>query len=173
MNNCRFNNYPLESLIVKSDEKPRAGEDIMKTTAVKPMKCEFASEGLLWIDKIATGVGIILFNSNHKLAAGIHVLRGSCRGEAPENPAYFADTAVEYALSEFRKRGAGGRISVAIAGGASMLSSDEGENVGERLVATVKKVLAMHDLKIKVEGTGGNKLRTVILNIDEGKIKIS
>lgn len=137
------------------------------------MRCEFASEGLLWIDKIATGVGIILFSSKHKFAAGIHVLRGACQGEAPENPAYFADTAVEYALREFNKRGVGGQLSVAIAGGASMLSSGDGENVGARLVAAVKKELAMHNLQVKVEGTGGTRLRTIILNIDEGKIKIS
>lgn len=52
----------------------------MKTTAVKPMKCEFAEEGILWIDKIATGVGVILYNPQRKFAAGFHVLRGQSRG---------------------------------------------------------------------------------------------
>ena len=41
----------------------------MKTTAVKPMRCEFADEGVLWFDKIATGVGVILYNPEHKFAA--------------------------------------------------------------------------------------------------------
>ncbi len=52
----------------------------MKTTAVKPMRCEFADEGVLWIDKIATGVGVILYNPQHKFAAGFHVLRGNPKG---------------------------------------------------------------------------------------------
>lgn len=137
------------------------------------MNCEFASEGLLWIDKIATGVGIILFNPSQKLAAGIHILRGLSQGSDPENPAYFADTAIEYVLKEFRSKGVKSQISVAIAGGASMLMSGQADNIGERLVGTVKNLLAKNNLPVKLEGVGGNKLRTMILNIDEGKIKIS
>jgi len=145
----------------------------MKTIAVKPMRCEFATEGLLWIDKIATGVGIILFNSRSKLAAGVHVLRGTSPGRIPENPAYYADTAIEYVLNEFKNQGAINGISIAIAGGASMLSSSEREKVGSNLVAIVKDILRKNNLAVKVEGIGGTKLRTMILNIDEGKIKIS
>ena len=145
----------------------------MKTIAVKPMKCEFASEGLLWIDKIATGVGVIIFNSKMKMAAGIHVLRGASAGRRPENPAYFADTAIEYVLNEFRNKGALNGISIAIAGGASMLSSSEKEMIGSNLVAVVKETMSKNNLSVKVESVGGTKLRTMILNIDEGKIKIS
>jgi chemotaxis receptor (MCP) glutamine deamidase CheD len=145
----------------------------MKTIAVKPMKCEIATEGLLWIDKIATGVGIILFNPQHKIAAGIHVLRGMSQGAVPENPAYYADTAIQHVLEEFGKMGIQGQISVAIAGGAVMLSSGEGENVGTRLVAAIKSFLSGKNLSVKLESVGGSKLRTMILNIDEGKIKVS
>jgi len=143
----------------------------MKTTAVKPMKCEFAQEGLLWIDKIATGVGIIVFNPRQKLAAGIHVLRGFSQIKNPQNPAYFADTAIDYVLDEFKKKQAHEGLSVAIAGGSSMLSSQD--NVGSGLVSAVKEVLAKNHLSVKIESVGGTKLRTMILNIDEGKIKIS
>lgn len=137
------------------------------------MKCEFASEGLLWIDKIATGVGIIVFNSGKKMAAGIHVLRGVSRNRDPENPAYFADTAIEYVLDEFKRRDAEEGLSVAIAGGAAMLDCQGSENVGINLVSDVKEILGSKRLSIKLEGIGGSKLRTMILNIDEGKIKIS
>ena len=135
------------------------------------MKCEFASEGLLWIDKIATGVGIIIFNPRQKLAAGIHVLRGLSQIKNPPNPAYFADTAIYYVLEEFKKRQAYEGLSVAIAGGSAMLSSQD--NVGSGLVSAVKEVLAKTHLAAKIESVGGTKLRTMILNIDEGKIKIS
>jgi chemotaxis receptor (MCP) glutamine deamidase CheD len=137
------------------------------------MKCEFATEGLLWIDKIATGVGIILFNPQNKLAAGVHILRGLSQGRGMDNPAYYADTALGYVIDEFKKRGADRQISVAIAGGSAMLGSGEGDNIGTRLVATIKTLLSGHNLSVKLEGVGGTKLRTMILNIDEGKIKIS
>ena len=54
-----------------------------------------------------------------------------------------------------------------------MLSSSEREKVGSNLVAIVKDILRKNNLAVKVEGIGGTKLRTMILNIDEGKIKIS
>ncbi len=145
----------------------------MKTIAVKPMKCEFADEGLLWIDKIATGVGVIIFNPQHKFAAGFHVLRGLSKGQKAGNPAYFADTAIEYVLQEFTKRGIPLTVSVAIAGGASLLASAEKGEVGSVLVMQVKNVLTDNRLAVKLENVGGTKLRTMILNVDEGKIKIS
>lgn len=103
----------------------------------------------------------------------MHVLRGSSQGRVTDNPAYYADTALEYVIAEFKKMGADSRISVAIAGGASMLGSGEDDNMGDRLVAEVKGILSRHNLNVKLEGVGGTKLRTMILNIDEGKIKIS
>lgn len=145
----------------------------MKTIVVKPMKCEFADGGLLWIDKIATGVGVILFNPQHKFAAGFHVLRGLSKGQKADNPAYFADTAVEYVLQEFSKKGIPANLSIAIAGGASLLEGSDKGDVGATLVKAVKDALAAKKLSVKLENIGGTKLRTMILNVDEGKIKIS
>jgi len=145
----------------------------MKTIIVKPMKCEFADGGLLWIDKIATGVGVILFNAQHKFAAGFHVLRGLSKGQKADNPAYFADTAVEYAISGFMSKGIPMNVSIAIAGGASLLEGAENGDLGTALVKAVKESLAAKNLTVKLENIGGSKLRTMILNVDEGKIKIS
>jgi chemotaxis protein CheD len=145
----------------------------MKTVAVKPMRCEFATEGLLWIDRIATGVGIILYNPTKKIAAGVHVLRGYSQGRPADNPAYYADTALEHVIDELKKREAARPLSVAIAGGAALLGSDKDDHIGARLVSAVRDVLSRHSLQVKMEGVGGMKLRTMILNIDEGKIKIT
>lgn len=145
----------------------------MKTIVVKPMKCEFASEGLLWIDKIATGVGVILFNPRHKFAAGFHVLRGHSKGQKVDSPAYYADTAVEYAVTEFSRKQIPLDLSVAIAGGASLLAVPGKDEIGSALVAAVKEALAAWGLAVKIENVGGTRLRSIILNVDEGKIKIS
>ena len=145
----------------------------MKTVAVKPMKCEFASEGLLWIDKIATGVGVILFNPQHKFAAGFHVLRGRSKGHTIDSPAYYADTAVDYAVKGFSSKGIPLNLSVAIAGGASLMAGSGMDEVGAALVASVKEALAAWNLVVKIENVGGTRLRSIILNVDEGRIKIS
>mgnify|MGYP002682030274 CR=1 FL=1 len=88
-------------------------------------------------------------------------------------PPYFADTALEYALGEFTRRGIPLSVSVAIAGGASLLAGSGQDEVGSALVNQVKDILAGRKLSVKLENIGGTRLRTMILNIDEGKIKIS
>ncbi|HDP25520.1 MAG TPA: hypothetical protein ENN34_08755 [Deltaproteobacteria bacterium] len=144
----------------------------VKTTPVKPMRCEIVTEGLLWIDKIASGVGVILYNPERKVAGGYHVLRGKSSGGVPVHPAYYADTALSYVINELRKRGVHENLSVAVAGGASLLSSGI-DTLGELLVAAVKDSLKDQGLSVKIERVGGVKLRSMILNVDEGKIRIS
>jgi chemotaxis receptor (MCP) glutamine deamidase CheD len=145
----------------------------MKTVAVKPMACEFAEEGVLSIDKIGTGVVAIFFSSQNRFAAGFHVLRGHSKGRSAGIPGYFSDTAVEYVIQEFTKRGIPLNLSIAIAGGASLLESSEKSEIGTTLVDAVKEAIAAKRLSIKMESTGGAKIRSMVLNIDEGKIKIT
>jgi chemotaxis receptor (MCP) glutamine deamidase CheD len=45
--------------------------------------------------------------------------------------------------------------------------------VGSSLVSQIKEILADRKLEVKLENIGGTRLRTMILNVDEGKIKIS
>ncbi len=118
-------------------------------------------------------MGVILYSPEHRCAAGFHVLRGVSKGQKVDNPGYFADTALDQAIQEFIRRGIPLRVSVAIAGGASLLSSTGAQDVGSVLVRQVKEILAERKLGVKLENVGGTKLRTMILNIDEGKIKIS
>jgi chemotaxis receptor (MCP) glutamine deamidase CheD len=145
----------------------------MKKISVGAMGCEFTSEGLLCIEKIAAGVGVIFFNPHHKFAAGFHVLRGNSKGQSVGKPGYFADTAVEYVIQEFTKRGIPLNLSIAIAGGASLLGSSDMGKLGSVLVQTVKDILSARDLSAKLESVGGTKIQSIFLNVDEGKIKIS
>ena len=80
----------------------------VKTTVIKPMNCGFASEGILRIDNIASGVGIIMFNAASRQAAGIHTLRGEAPGITPKNPAYYADTGIAFILEHFKTQSPAG-----------------------------------------------------------------
>lgn len=142
-------------------------------TVVLPMRCHFADHGMLKIENIAAGIGMIFYHAGRKLAAGTHVLRAkSPHGTvAADNPAYYADTAVEYILQKFMEQGAGPPISIAIAGGGSMMPQSQGD-VGTKIVMAVKEVLAKYKLNVKLEQTGGSKVRFMILDVDAGKIKI-
>jgi len=135
------------------------------------MAAAFASEGELRIDKIASGIGIIIFNAKSKQAAGLHVLRGIAPSANPNVPTYYADTGVAQVLETLQANGAKDNFSVAIAGGASMLSKSK-FGISQTLPETVKSVLSKSGLAVKVEKIGGSQTRSMVLDINAGKLKI-
>jgi len=143
----------------------------MAETSVKIMQCGIASTGLLRIDRIGVGVGVILYSALHKTGAGVNVLAPDSVTPTPENPAKYANTAIPYALDQLKKRGVKPPFSVAIAGGSAMLQS--AASMGQKLVEAVKDVLKKAHLNTKLDQTGGSKVRSMVLDIDTGKIKIT
>lgn len=137
------------------------------------MKCLVADRGLLIIDRIGAGVGIIMYSPAQNIAAGLHVLAPYSDKPAPVNPIRFANTAIPNALFQLQKMGVEAPSSIAIAGGASIPEMPEAADVGPRIVKAVNRAFSKARLKIKLEDTGGPKIRTMILNIDVGKIKIA
>lgn len=142
-----------------------------KITVVRPMNAAFASEGVLRIDKIASGVGIIIFNAKIKQAAGLHVLRGFAPTANPKVPSYYADTGIAQILDTLQANGAKDKFSIAIAGGASMLSKSK-FRISQKLPETIKNVLNKSGLTVKIEKIGGSQTRSMILDINAGKLKI-
>lgn len=145
----------------------------MQRTMVRHMKCAVAENGVLIIDRVGAGVGIIMYAPDRGVAAGIHVLAPVSDRPAPVNPARFANTAIPHALFQMEKLGAGAPSSIAIAGGVTMPGLPEPLDMGPRIVSAVKKAFAKANLKVKLEKVGGHRIRTMILNIDAGKIKIA
>jgi len=136
------------------------------------MKCAFAGNGMLKIDRIGAGVGVIIFNNTAKAAAGFHVLRVHPPEGSVIDPAYYAETVIPFVLEHFKSKGVLPPFSVAVAGGASMMDSPAQGAMGSKLLLAVKHLLAQANLPAKIEETGGCKIRTMLLNIDAGKIRI-
>ncbi len=143
----------------------------MKEHTVQPMRCIFASGGLLVIDNIAAGLGILIFSPQSKIAAGMHVLRAYPKEGTVQNPLYCASTAIPYVVGTLKEQGAQPPYSVALAGGGSMLPLRDND-VGSRLLKAAREALQKEGLSIKREETGGSHVRVMILNITEGKLKI-
>ncbi len=90
----------------------------MDVVSVRFLQSAVVSSGVLKIENIGSGVGVILFNSERKIAAGLHIMAPSSRAVSAKNPIMYADTAIPYILGELKKKGVGLSLSVAIAGGA-------------------------------------------------------
>ncbi len=117
-------------------------------------------------------MGIIIYNSSKKTAAGIHVLRAKAPNINNTNPVYYADTVIPYVMNYFKEKGTSPPFSVAIAGGAALLDTPQAEDTGFELCKAVKELLAKENLTIKIEQTGGSQIRSMLLNVDAGKIKV-
>ena len=144
----------------------------MAETSVKLLECEVASAGLLKIDQIGSGMGVILYSPSQKIGAGLHILAPRSGKVAARSPIMYADTAIPHAVEQLAKKGVKPPLSVAIAGGASLLQSQTAMGSSQRMIEAVKEALQKVSLQVKLEETGGAKVRSMILDIDAGKIKI-
>ena len=144
----------------------------MKETVVVPMQFVMANEGLLKIDRVGAGVGVLIYSRANKTGAGVHVLRANASGGQNANPVSCADTVIPYVMQQFEEKGVVPPFSIAMVGGASLMNMPKNEGMGQQLVDELKKNLSEANLQVKVEETGGNKVRSIVLDVEKGKIVI-
>ena len=145
----------------------------MNTQSVRFLQSAIVSSGLLKIENIGSGVGVILFSPERKIAAGLHIMAPFARATKNNNPVMYADTAIPYIMGELKKKGVGPPLSVAIAGGSGMMGGATGTNIGRKLVMAVLKALEEFGLTAKINKTGGTFVRNMVLDVDAGKIKVT
>ena len=145
----------------------------MNITSIRFLQSAVVSSGVLTIENIGAGVGVILFSPERRIAAGVHIMAPSSRATSGKNPVMYADTAIPFILGELKKKGAGPPLSVAIAGGAGMMGSRNGTDIGDKVVEAVQLALGTAGLTAKINKTGGSLVRNMVLDVDAGKIKVT
>ncbi len=87
-----------------------------------------------------------------------------------ENPCKFADTGIPLLLEEVYRRGASKRrLVVAAAGAARMMDPRNVFDIGRRNYQAVRKLLWKAGLMLHAEAIGGERSRTVRLEIGSGR----
>lgn len=123
-------------------------------------------------------IGLSMYDPIVKIAGMAHVvLPDSTNISKPGNlPGKYADLAVPELLEQMIKQGAKKHnIVIKIAGGAQMFNFEKGGNVlniGMRNAIAVKANLSSNNLTIRGNDTGGNKGRTVRLDVTTGKVYV-
>lgn len=121
-------------------------------------------------------VGIAIYDPKTKMGGLSHImLPDSKMFKPPYKVEKFADLAIPQMVSEIRKQTKNHELVAKIAGGANMFqfsSQGEGESIGERNTKAV--ITCLNELKIPLLGqnTGGNIGRTMIVDLDEFKVKV-
>lgn len=145
----------------------------MSDISIKALQCVLATSGLLRIDHIGYGVGVIFFDPARKVGVGLHILAARAANIKNQNPIMYANTAIPHAVKLMESKSSKPPFSVAIAGGATMLGMQDSANMSGKIIAAVKEALASAHLDIKLDKTGGNTIRSIVLDIDNGKIKVT
>lgn len=145
----------------------------MADTSVQFVHCEVATSGFLRIDRIGSGVGVVIYSPARKIAVGLHIMAPKAQSIKAANPIMYANTAIPHALELLKTRGAEPPFSVAIVGGAKMLGKEEALSIGQKVVDAAKEALAEAGISARLEKTGGTGIRSVVLDVDGGKIKVA
>ena len=121
-------------------------------------------------------VGICLFDAASKIGGLAHVMLPSYKGYEGQTIMKFADSAIIELLNQMTRIGAKRTGLVAkIAGGAHMFgkaSSNDMLKIGERNAKASLAILAQLKIPVRANETGGTHGRTIILDLNDGSLKI-
>jgi len=133
-------------------------------------------ETVLATYSLGSCIGVALFDPIAHVGGMLHYQLPSSdldKPKAEQFPFMFADTGMEILLKKLLSMGAGAkRLSVKIAGGASMAIGPKGFDIGKRNHLSIRKVLWQHGLFIEAEDVGGQSPRNMYLNMADGSVTI-
>ncbi|MCX6640565.1 MAG: chemotaxis protein CheD [bacterium] len=122
-------------------------------------------------------VGVIMLAPQQKIVGLLHVALPDSSINAKrgiEKPGTFADTGIPQLLNELKKMGhLRGKLTVKLAGGASIMDPNNTFNIGKRNILAIKKILWKFGLGAIAEDLGGNYCRTLSVDVDSGLVTIS
>lgn len=122
-------------------------------------------------------VGIGIWDPVTKIGGLLHImLPSSNEFSRPLKKEKYADLGIPMMLEELLNLGAGrGRMTAKLVGGAQMFSGLDKKqlfNIGERNIMASRQILKAMHVSITAEEVGGNKGRTMYLDISSGQVLI-
>ena len=121
-------------------------------------------------------VGITLYDRITKIGGMTHVMLPSYSGFEGQTISKFADSAIAELLNQMISAGAKRHSLVAkIAGGAHMFGNSKNNDmlkIGERNVSASLATLDQLKIPVHAKDTGGTHGRTIVLNLNDGSLKI-
>lgn len=122
-------------------------------------------------------VGITLYDPIVKVGGLLHImLPDSTQFNNVDKPAKFADLGIPLMINELKRQGAAvSRLQAKLAGGAQMFSGLDKNfvlNIGQRNTEMTRKILGELRIRTLAEEVGGNRGRTMILDLATGQVTI-
>jgi chemotaxis protein CheD len=121
-------------------------------------------------------VAIVAYDPIMKIGGLLHVMLPESKlspAKAAKQPAMFIDTGLPLLLTALRGlRADFARTKVFLAGGATIMCTNDLFKIGERNVAAAQYLLSRYGLQVRHSSLGGTINRTVHLNIGTGEITL-
>lgn len=121
-------------------------------------------------------VGVTVYDPVVRIGGMIHCmlpLSKVDREKAKIRPYMFVDTGMQMMLGTLYEAGVRkSRAIVSVAGGAQVMDSQGIFKIGERNFTVLRKILWKNGLLMNVQEVGGNKSRTISLDIGTGRFSI-
>ncbi|MFQ5649179.1 MAG: chemotaxis protein CheD [bacterium] len=123
-------------------------------------------------------VAVILLDPQNRAVGLLHVALPDSsinQKRAVERPGMFADTGIVKILQDMKRHGYNGksRLTVKLAGGASVMDPNNTFNIGKRNILAVRKCLWRYRLGAVAEDLGGHISRTVSIDVNTGKVTLA
>ncbi len=143
------------------------------TVDISDMKVTNDRTDVLVTYSLGSCVGVTLYDPEAGVGGMIHCmlpLSKVDKAKAQTHPAMFVDTGMPKLLQELFDLGAQrNRMVCKVAGCSSMLDDKKLFKIGERNYTMVRKILWKNEILIKAEDVGGQKPRTLYLDMATGK----
>jgi len=122
-------------------------------------------------------LGVTAYDPALKIGGMVHCMLPLSRADkakAQANPLMFVDSGVGQLLTKLFEMGVDkNRLEIKAAGASCILDSKGVFKIGERNYTVFRKVLWKNKLMIAAEDVGGNKSRTVRLELATGRVTIN
>ena len=121
-------------------------------------------------------IAVCLYDPTCRLGGMIHYQLPSSQMDperARRDPFMFADTGLGLLIGKMLELGAVKKcLEVKAAGGAAMSTGPKGFDIGKRNFLSLRKVLWQHGIMMNAHDVGGNNLRTLYLDIENGNVMV-
>jgi len=140
---------------------------------VADLKVSNRPEHVLVTHALGSCIGVAIYDPLARVGGMLHFMLPESSldlSRAQENPYMFADTGVPRLFRECYSLGAQKqRLRVKVAGGSQLYGRPEYFQIGRRNYAALRRIFLRNNVLIHGEDVGGNKARTLCLEIATGK----
>lgn len=135
------------------------------------------SPGRLVTLGLGSCVGVTLWDPVTKIGGLLHIMLPNSKDFSKINKKEkYADLGIPLMVLDLVKNGASqSRLKAKLVGGAQMFSGADKKrlfNIGERNIEMSRKILKQMSIHIVSEDVGGNKGRTMYLNLENGEVQV-